>query len=176
MMVVASMWDWTRRYPWRAAAWLLLVVLALASLGVCAAQPRLDRNWVDNLAVMPKVETTDAGFALDGVVDWSYTKDGPATRTVGDFAASYADLRNVWFMVEPQPGGDYAAHTLVLFEFAGDRVVGLTVEARLEKGETYDAHRRRVQQVRACLCVGVGARPAHAARHLSRQGRLHLSA
>lgn len=139
MMVAASMWEWTRRHPWRAAAWLLVVVLALASLRVCAAQPRLDRDWVDNLAVMPKVQTTDAGFALDGVVDWSYTKDGPATQTVGDFAAAYADLRNVWFMVEPQPGGDYAAHTLVLFEFASDRVVGLTVEARLEKGETYDA-------------------------------------
>ena len=139
MMVAASMWDWTRRHPWRAAAWLLLVVLALALLRVCAAQPRLDRDWVDNLAVMPKVQTTDAGFALDGVVDWSYTKDWPATQTVGDFAAAYADLRNVWFMVEPQPGGDYAAHTLVLFEFAGDRIVGLTVEARLEKGETYDA-------------------------------------
>ena len=42
-------------------------------------------------------------------------------------------------MVEPQPGGDYAAHTLILFEFGGDRIVGLTVEARLEQGETYDA-------------------------------------
>jgi hypothetical protein len=133
------MWEWTRRHPWRAAAWLLVVVLALASLRVCGAQPRLDRNWVDNLAVMPKVEATEAGFALDGVVDWSYTKDGPATQSVGDFATAYDDLRDVWFVVEPQPGGDYAAHTLVLFEFAGDRIVGLTVEARLEKGETYDA-------------------------------------
>ena len=58
---------------------------------------------------------------------------------IGGFAADFADLRNVWFVVEPQPGGDYAAHTLVLFEFAGDRIVGLTVEARLERGETYDA-------------------------------------
>jgi hypothetical protein len=42
-------------------------------------------------------------------------------------------------MVEPQPGGEYAAHTLILFEFGGERMVGLTVEARLEQGETYDA-------------------------------------
>ena len=33
----------------------------------------------------------------------------------------------------------YAAHTLVLFEFAGDRVIGLTVEARREADEKYDA-------------------------------------
>ncbi len=139
MMVAASMWEWTRRHPWRAAAWLVLVVLALVSLRVCAAQPRLDRDWVDNLALMPKVETTETGFALHGVTDWSYTDEGPAAMNVGGFTANFADLRNVWFVVEPQPGGDYAAHTLVLFEFAGERVVGLTVEARLEKGETYDA-------------------------------------
>ena len=139
MMVAASMWEWTRSHPWRAAAWLVLVVLTLVSLRVCAAQPRLDRDWVDNLALMPDVEMTETGFALDGVTDWTYTDEGPAEMNVGGFAANYADLRNVWFVVEPQPGGDYAAHTLVLFEFAGDRIVGLTVEARLEKGETYDA-------------------------------------
>lgn len=139
MMVAASMWEWTRRHPWRAAAWLVLTVLALLSLRVCSAQPRLDRDWVDNLALMPRIETTETGFALDGVTDWTYTDEGPATMNAGGFAANYADLRNVWFVVEPQPGGEYAAHTLVLFEFAGDRIVGLTVEARLEKGETYDA-------------------------------------
>ena len=40
---------------------------------------------------------------------------------------------------QPQPGQPYAAHTLLLFEFPGDRMVGLTVEARLEKTETYSA-------------------------------------
>ena len=139
MMVAASMWEWTRRHPWRAATWLVVVVLALVSLRVCSAQPRLDRDWVDNLALMPDVEMTETGFALHGVTDWTYADEGPAEMNVGGFAANYADLRNVWFVVEPQPGGDYAAHTLVLFEFGGDRIVGLTVEARLEKGETYDA-------------------------------------
>ena len=139
MMVAASLWEWTRSHPWRAAMWLVLMAVAFASFSVCATRPRLDRDWVENLSVMPKVQTTATDFALDGVMDWTYTDEGPLAKNVGAFAANYADLRNVWFVVEPQPGGEYAAHTLVLFEFTGDRIVGLTVEARLEKGETYDA-------------------------------------
>ena len=103
------------------------------------AEARLDRKWVDNLAHMPNVQISPGAFALDHVADWSYTPTGPDKREVITFANTFDDLRNVWFMVEPQPGGDYAAHTLILFEFGGDRIVGLTVEARLEQGETYDA-------------------------------------
>lgn len=139
MMVAASMWEWARRHPWRAVLWLVLVIATFGLLGVCSREPRLDRDWVENLAVMPKIDVTEQGFALDPVMDWTYTAEGPREQGRTNFAADFSDLRNVWFVVEPQPGGDYAAHTLVLFEFAGDRIVGLTVEARLEKGETYDA-------------------------------------
>lgn len=134
-----KVWDWARVRPWKSAGIIVGAVIAIFALLVVTAEPRLDRDWVDNLAIMPKVETTETGFALDRATDWSYTKDGPATQTTIPFSADFADVRNVWFVVEPQPGGDYAAHTLVLFEFAGDRIIGLTVEARLEKGETYDA-------------------------------------
>ncbi len=101
--------------------------------------PRTDRDWVANLSVMPKVDLGADDFSLDPVMDWSYTADGPATKTSTSFTAKYADIRNAWFMVEPQPGQPYAAHTLILNSSSPDDIVGLTVEARLEKTETYSA-------------------------------------
>jgi hypothetical protein len=139
MMAVASMWEWVRRHRWRTVAFTLLFLVSAFALRVCAAEARLDRNWDEHLAVMPKVEMTGEAFALDPVMDWAYTADGPATKGLTAFSARFSELRDVWFMVEPQPGQAYAAHTLILFEFADDRIVGVTVEARLEKGETYDA-------------------------------------
>ncbi|MDP3739014.1 MAG: DUF4105 domain-containing protein [Hyphomonadaceae bacterium] len=100
---------------------------------------RTHRNWVEHLAVMPAIEMHEDGFALEPATDWTYDANGPTAKNTVSFAASYADLRNVWFMVEPQPGQPYAAHTLVLFEFTDDRIIGLTVEARREEGEDYDA-------------------------------------
>jgi hypothetical protein len=133
--------DWISRRPWSSVGIALGALLAAILTSVAMATPRLDRDWVENLAQMPVIQQDATGFSMQPVMDWSYSPDvdGPATKDTTSFAASFADLRNIWFMVEPQPGQPYAAHTLVLFEFAGDRMVGLTVEARLEKGETYSA-------------------------------------
>jgi hypothetical protein len=131
--------HWIRKRPWSSAGISIAALLAFLVTPVLLAEPRLDRRWVDNLAHMPNVQLSPGAFALDHVTDWSYTSEGPVKRDVVTFANTFDDLHNVWFMVEPQPGGEYAAHTLILFEFDGDRIVGLTVEARLEQGETYDA-------------------------------------
>ena len=132
-------WDWTRKRPWRTAGVAVAALLAVLVTPVLLAEPRLDRKWVDNLVHMPNVQLSTGAFALDHVADWSYTSAGPDKWDVTTFANTFDNLRDVWFVVEPQPGGEYAAHTLILFEFGGDRIVGLTVEARLEQGETYDA-------------------------------------
>jgi hypothetical protein len=134
-----KVFDWIKRRPWASAGIVLAALTAIFMGSVATATPRLDRDWVENLARMPEVDQTTDGFSLDPVMDWSYRPDGPAAKDMTTFAAKFADLRNLYFVVEPQPGGDYAAHTLILFEFASDRIVGLTVEARLEKGETYSA-------------------------------------
>jgi len=139
MMAAESIWEWARRHPWRAVLGAIVLVVLGFAFSVVAQTPRLDRKWNEHLAVMPKVDERADGFSLDPVMDWAYDADGPVSKGSTTFDASYGDLKNVWFMVEPQPGGNYAAHTLVLIEFAGDRLVGLTVEARLEEGETYSA-------------------------------------
>jgi len=132
-------WNWIRKRPWTGFGIAIGGAIAILAGSIMLAEPRLDRQWVEHLARMPKIELSRGSFSLDHVADWSYTKDGPAQKGAETFANTFDDLRNVWFVVEPQPGGDYAAHTLILFEFGGDRMVGLTVEARLEEGETYDA-------------------------------------
>jgi len=131
--------NWIRSQPWPTAGICILVLIVGFTIYMSSATPRLDRDWTENLAVMPKVTIDGDDFALDPVMDWSYTVDGPATKDTTSFAAKISEVKNIWLMVEPQPGQPYAAHTLLLFEFPDDRIVGLTVEARLEKNEEYDA-------------------------------------
>jgi hypothetical protein len=128
-----------KKKPLLSALAVVLFAILLFAIFVMTRTPRLDRDWEEHLAVMPKIEMSASGFSLGPATDWTYAPEGPTAKGTASFSANYADLRNVWFMVEPQPGGGYAAHTLVLFEFAGDRMIGLTVEARREKTEQYDA-------------------------------------
>jgi hypothetical protein len=139
MLAAESIWEWTRQHPWQAVIGVVLVLLALFTISIITKIPRLDRNWTEHLARMPDIEMDGEGFSLDPATNWTYDAKGPTAKNTVSFAAKYADLKNVWFMVEPQPGGGYAAHTLLLFEFAGDRIIGITVEARREEGEEYDA-------------------------------------
>ncbi|MDP3495140.1 MAG: DUF4105 domain-containing protein [Hyphomonadaceae bacterium] len=132
-------WTWIKKHKW-ATAGIAVATLLVAFMGVMSmAKPRLDRDWVENLAVMPKVAQTEDSFTLDPVMDWSYNAEGPTTKDSTSFTARFAEVQDIWFVVEPQPGQPYAAHTLLLFEFPGDKMVGLTVEARLEADETYSA-------------------------------------
>lgn len=131
--------NFIKSRPWSTAGICILTLIVGFMIYMSSATPRLDRDWTENLAVMPKVTINGDDFALDPVMDWSYTPDGPATKDSTSFAAKISEVKNIWLMVEPQPGQPYAAHTLLLFEFPDDRIVGLTVEARLEANETYDA-------------------------------------
>jgi uncharacterized protein DUF4105 len=125
--------------PMLTALAVVLLLLFVFALSVVLQRPRSDRNWVEHLAVMPTIQMTETGFTLGPATDWTYAPEGPVVKGTANFAADYSDLKNVWFMVEPQPGGGYAAHTLVIFEFGGDRTIGLTVEARREANEDYSA-------------------------------------
>jgi Domain of unknown function (DUF4105) len=136
---LANIIAWMKKRPFASAGLAVLGIVLIFTISVMTRTPQLERKWNEHLAVMPKVDLRHDSFALDPVMDWAYNANGPKAKGSTTFTAPYSDLKHVWFMVEPQPGGDYAAHTLVLFEFAGDRIVGLTVEARLEEGETYDA-------------------------------------
>jgi len=134
-----SVWNWIRKHPWVTGGIAVAAILVASMSSIAMATPRSDLDWTENLAVIPKVTIEGDNFSLDPVMDWSYTAEGPAAKDSTSFAGKISDVKNIWFMVEPQPGQPYAAHTLLLFEFPGDRMVGLTVEARLEKTETYSA-------------------------------------
>lgn len=130
---------WLKRRRWTSIALAVLTLAIIGEANVLFQKPRLDRNWVENLAVMPAISLHEDGFSLTKATDWSYDAKGPNRKAYTSASESFVDLKNVWFMVEPHPGLKPMAHTLVMFEFADDRMIGLTIEARREEHEKYDA-------------------------------------
>jgi len=132
--------DWFGANPMRPAIACIISILALGSAANMLSPPQMERDWYPYLSHTPQVEITETGFSVSPVSDWSYDY-GVETDTAYQDSASYNfdQLRRVWFMLEPQPGSQLAAHTLLLFEFDDDRLLGLTIEARREQGEEYSA-------------------------------------
>lgn len=120
---------------------LAIALAALLAVSACATTPRNDRAWDSYLAPLSHVETDQARFTVSPVRDWRYAKAGPATRNMRAEGFAVEDLTGLYFVVEPHPGLKAAAHTFLLFEFKGERLLGVTVEARREDNETYSAWR-----------------------------------
>ena len=132
---------WFGAHPLRPAIASICAILALGSAACVTGPARADRDWYPYLARTVNVGVSGARFEVSPISDWSYAPEGPTEERYFDAAYDLTDLREVWFMLEPQPGSQLAAHTLLLFEFAGDRLLGLTIEARRERNEDYSALR-----------------------------------
>jgi hypothetical protein len=130
---------WFGAHPLRPAILSIAAILALGAFASVTGPARADRNWYPYLARTTDVELGADRFAVTPVSDWSYARSGETAQTYGDASYGFDQLRHVWFMLEPQPGSQLAAHTLLLFEFEGDRLLGLTIEARREVNEDYSA-------------------------------------
>lgn len=130
---------WFGAHPLRPALASIAMILALGSASAVTGPPRADREWYPYLARGVDVTVSEQSFALSPISDWSYAREAATEERYFDAAYAFGDLREVWFMLEPQPGSQLAAHTLLLFEFAGDRLLGLTIEARRERHEDYSA-------------------------------------
>ncbi|MDZ4761242.1 MAG: DUF4105 domain-containing protein [Alphaproteobacteria bacterium] len=131
--------SWISRRPIVTGLLAALAIVLLWGAKVAFAKPRLDRDWIEHLATMPTINLREDGFSLGPAMDWAYDSQGPVSKSVTTASEQFSDLKNVWFVVEPDPALRPAAHTLVLFEFADDRMIGLTIEARREADEEYSA-------------------------------------
>jgi hypothetical protein len=138
---VKRLTAWFSANPLRPAFASIAAILALGAGASITQPPRADRDWYPYLARAAHVELSGERFAVAPVSAWSYAPDGGTAEAYTTAAYDLSELREVWFMLEPQPGSQLAAHTLLLFEFEGDRLLGLTIEARRERDEDYSAVR-----------------------------------
>lgn len=133
--------TWFGAHPLRPAFASLAAILLLGATACVTGPPRAVRDWYPYLSRTAQVELSEERFAVTPVSAWSYLREGPTDEIYGEAAYELSALREVWFVLEPQPGSQLAAHTLLLFEFEGDRLLGLTIEARRERDEEYSALR-----------------------------------
>lgn len=134
-----KVFSWFGANPLRPAVASIIAILILGAGAGITQPPRADRDWYPYLSRAVDVDLTADRFAVTPVSTWSYAREGPTDETYTEAAYDISELRQVWFMLEPQPGSQLAAHTLLLFEFEGDRLLGLTIEARRERHEEYSA-------------------------------------
>lgn len=148
------------RSPWLPAWFGRLGLLLLAVLGGCKAGipeaypldvvltdtpvlveqalfPSNHRNWSPDQALLPYAVFDGNRVTIHNVRSCSYESDSDVVVNYQDKTYDLNDLESVDFLLAPFPGSPRLAHTMLSFGFAGGEFLGVSVEARLEEGETY---------------------------------------
>ena len=133
------MFKWFSAHPLRPAIAAIVLILLLGATEFANHPARLQRNWHPYLSHITRVEMQGDRFTVAPVTDWSYAAAGPTSQTYISASYNISDVQAVWFVIEPDPKLSFAAHTFMLFEFPGDHLLGLTIEARREANEDYSA-------------------------------------
>ncbi|MDZ7726281.1 MAG: DUF4105 domain-containing protein [Candidatus Campbellbacteria bacterium] len=123
---------------------ILLFAIAMFALFVFFKEPTNDREWTPDLAKLAQVEIYEGGegtkVGIKNIRDSTY-EDGEENIQYYSQIFDLAELKKVWFLVEPFSDWEAAAHTFFVFDFKDGQSIGFSVEARKEKNEKYSALR-----------------------------------
>ncbi len=106
-------------------------------LGIPWRTPKQDRRWRPDLAIMPSVDFLGGEVVLHHVRNCRYRTEEDYDVRHYDLRFRLDDVRTVDFLVVPFKDVPLLAHTMLSFGLADGRHFIVSVEARLEQGETY---------------------------------------
>ena len=122
----------------KVAAALVAIVVAVSVAALAVMQPRADRRWAPEHAVMAHADVRGDAVHLHRLRNFSYMTEKQFTPAYDDRTYDLNKLETVWFIVTPfSKHWRGPAHTFVSFGFADSQYVAISVEARREPGETY---------------------------------------
>jgi hypothetical protein len=122
----------------------LLIGLVVACAAVVVAwssiSPSSDRHWIPEQTRLPQASIRGDSVRIHNVRDFTYTARHDFTSRYDDRAYDLGKLVSVWYVLTPfTERWRGPAHSFVSFGFADSQFVSISVEARREPGETYDA-------------------------------------
>ena len=108
--------------------------------------PSHDRDWQTSLAVLPRAEFQGDLVRIRNIRNFRYVSEEDFMVDYFDRTFDLRELESVNFVVVPFQSAPSLAHTMLSFGFSDGYQLGVSVEARLEKGEKYSPIRGALRQ------------------------------
>jgi hypothetical protein len=120
-----------------------------------AARPRGDRSWIVEQRLLPEADVRGDTVRIKNVRDFEYTGRQTFTPRYSDRVHDLRKLTSVWYVLTPfSQRWRGPAHSFVSFGFSDSQFVAISVEARREPGETYDAVKGLFRQFELMYVIG----------------------
>jgi endonuclease YncB( thermonuclease family) len=114
----------------------LIFVSLLVAVFLSCKEPRLDREWSPDQAVLATSQVDGDTVTITNIRNFTYRSVTDYTPGYYDGTFTLSELTHVDYIVEPF-GDIGAAHTFLSFGFRDGRQVAISAEIRKEVGETF---------------------------------------
>lgn len=108
--------------------------------------PSNDRDWSPDVAVLPHAQFHGDQVTVHNIRNCAYLSDDDYVVRHYDRTFDFRQVESVDFIVVPFKNMPSLAHTMLSFGFADGERLCISVEARLERGETYSPWRGSLGQ------------------------------
>jgi hypothetical protein len=132
-----------RLSPVQTVLLLAMLVAAIWLAYTFSRQPTNNADWEVGTDTLPIITIQDSTVLAHNVRDFRYTPDGMSDAAFTDRTLDASHIQQVWFVVEPftiPPFNSFegAAHTYFVFDFQDQPPLAISVEARRQRGQTFD--------------------------------------
>ncbi|MHB8954176.1 MAG: Lnb N-terminal periplasmic domain-containing protein [Pirellulaceae bacterium] len=102
-------------------------------------KPSNNRNWKASMEVLPSARVRDDRATIYNVRNCTYLDEDSYVVTYEDRTYDLDDIQSLDFIMCPFKSSPSLAHTMLSFGFRDGRYLGVSIEVRLEEGESYSA-------------------------------------
>lgn len=145
----------------------LVLACAVVVMAWTAIDPRGDRRWIPEQGTLSAASIDGPIVRIGNVRNFAYTGRTDFTPSYDTRTYDLGKLVSVWYVLTPfSDRWRGPAHSFVSFGFADSQFVSISVEARREPGETYDAVKGLFKRFELMYVVGderdlIGQRAAY---------------
>lgn len=115
---------------------LILIILTIGLAFFAFKTPSNEREWQTQFQILPTIELEKDTISIDNVRDYRYKQDGTIAEVrYLDETYQLSEFKHAWYGLS-HFGDSGLAHVFLSFEFADDKFLVVSIEARLEEKHT----------------------------------------
>lgn len=103
--------------------------------------PSQNRDWSEESAILPDITISNSSLNIKKLRDWRYKNKEVVSRDYYEETFDLDKVSKTYLLFNPFGKWEGVGHSFFVFEFEDGKTVSVSVEARSEEGESYDAIR-----------------------------------
>ena len=115
------------------------ITIAVVCTIISLKTPRLDRNWEDDSKLLPSITISTSTVSVNNIRDWRYEKDKVVSSRYYNDTFDLKKIDKAYLLFNPFGAWEGVGHSFLVFTFTDGKSISVSIEARREKGEVYEA-------------------------------------